>query len=431
MSILMRDRKPCPICGKPDWCGRKEFFDSTIYYCARWTQFFSSLEKNDFVTINGQEFVFIGESQSNYYGRFEPREDWERYRSQYRSQWKKSSGRRKIEVPNPKQHRSEYSVTNIADTEKIDTVYKKMLSLLVLEEKHLQNLKQEGWNDSLIKMKDYYLIRSLPPADTERYHGNEFLHNRFRKTIMQELTKEFPDLTGIPGFYKKPDGSWTLSGLEGMLFPIWTPDRKILRLRIRIDDAARKKVATYQFQKLSKEEQEKLLREKGTEERVIQNLMNHIGKYHNFASTGKVGGTESGSYPGVWTEKPFFQNNEKRAFIGEGEKKGIVASHFLKGIFISLPGVNSFKKMSEPLNGLQKPLFEYLREVGVERIAVMNDSDMLHNQTVLEMTLRLLKLIHEEGFIPEIGSWDESFGKGIDDALLAGVWPRFQKIKII
>ena len=106
--------------------------------------------------------------------------------------------------------------------------------------------------------------------------------------------------------------------------------------------------------------------------------------------------------------------------ICEGEKKGIVASEHEQSLVITLPGVGTYRLIEE--------IFPWLVKVGIDRIAVANDLDMMQNAMVRDATIKLLCLVEEKRFIPEMGLWSAPFGKGIDDCIIRGGKPEYKKI---
>lgn len=130
----------------------------------------------------------------------------------------------------------------IRDVDYLDRVYRKMLGLLVLEECDIKELREhDGWSqermDTILRK---YPIRSLPPADWERFdkEGSRYaefkkLKNPTRKKLVMKLQEEFgPEgLSGVPGFYQKKDEAWTIAGMDGYLIPQYNQDGKLYRLR--------------------------------------------------------------------------------------------------------------------------------------------------------------------------------------------------------
>lgn len=134
-----------------------------------------------------------------------------------------------------------------AGTARLHEVYSCLLDLLKVEdwtEKSLKN--KDKWDD---EMYDYlvntYKIRTLPPADKDRFGDNRAIFSRLysksptRKAVMERLIEKVGVPEGVPGFQKhvsEEGEKWYLTGSEGMLIPVYDPKGYIVRLRIRLSE---------------------------------------------------------------------------------------------------------------------------------------------------------------------------------------------------
>lgn len=98
-------------------------------------------------------------------------------------------------------------------------VYRNMLKLLTLKEKHRQNLKKRGLNDEII---DRHKFRSTP----------DFIENL---KICEILSKKY-DLEGVSGFYKNKNGKWMMNIVaEGYFCPAYD-GVQLIGFQIRVDN---------------------------------------------------------------------------------------------------------------------------------------------------------------------------------------------------
>lgn len=176
--------RPCPICGKGDWCG----FNSFIASCMR-------IEEGSFKTViqmNGKPA---------YLHWLEP-------------------GR----VTLPVITESEMLLAvQTASVERRDRVYRDFLNLLYLHPRHMEDLTRRGLTEEEIK-KNY---RSIPETEMPW-------------TICKYLIELGHDLTGIPGFYKAKGWHggtyWTFDRQPGYFIPVRDQKGRIQALQRRMDD---------------------------------------------------------------------------------------------------------------------------------------------------------------------------------------------------
>ena len=309
----------------------------------------------------------------------------------------------------------------IGPVDKLDRVYGSLLHHLILEDHDRRQLKDhDRWPDAFLQEVMLKVpLRSLPPADHlrqkedgPRYEEFKGLKNPTRKELVRMIGEELGGnadeiFTGVPGFYKNRRGEWVLGGSDGYLIPEFNAQAKVYRLRIRLSDNARKEIAG--------------------------STGKEPGKYQQFSSAGKdcgCPGTSQLGFYGLWNAMKYIRGGFKkpRVIVCEGEKKGIVAAMLTGYLIITLPGVMSYRLLDEPMTVSSDwssgdiTAMEWLMRMGVERICLCNDMDMVDNDTVMRATFDALTLIKGKGFIPEVGKWDKAY-KGLDDALLARIKP--------
>ena len=308
----------------------------------------------------------------------------------------------------------------------LDTVYRALLNSLCLEEPDRHELESHDKWDRLFlqSVLDKVPLRSLPPADFMRNRKDgpryaEFcsLTNPLRKELVEKIARQAggkDKLIGVPGFYKDKNGEWTIGGSDGYLIPQLNAEGLIYRLRIRLSNGARKEIEEYSGKA--------------------------PGKYLQISSAGKecgCGGTSQLGFYGLWNMSKYERGElpVPRVIVCEGEKKGIVAAMKMGLLVISLSGVGTYRLLADPLVVSEgspykgKSCLEWLKEHKVERICVCNDMDMLQNLDVMRATKEALKLVYENGFVPEVGRWNRGL-KGIDDLLMTGKFPKIDRMPV-
>jgi len=175
--------RPCPICGKGDWCG----FNSFICSCMR-------VKEGSFKTV-------IQENGKPAY------QHW------------LEAGKVNMEVL---EDDGPVVFTETAPVERRDRVYKDLLSFLHLLPGHKEDLLRRGLTDWEIRKNCY---RSVPEKPW---------------SICKMLISIGHDLAGIPGFYKAtgPRGGtyWTFGRKPGYFIPIRDDKGRIQALQRRMDD---------------------------------------------------------------------------------------------------------------------------------------------------------------------------------------------------
>lgn len=203
---------------------------------------------------------------------------------QYRDDYQKPV---KAEEPPPVEN------SEIASLDMRDKTYSGLLELLVLSQKHLENLLGRGLTREQIIKQRY---RSVPLFGV--------------KSLVTKLIDRGFQVSGVPGFYLDEEDKWTLNvsaRVSGILIPILSEDGKIQGFQIRLDH-------------------------------VIDGC-----KYIWLSSTNYHKGVSSGSPVHV-----IGNLDTEVAYITEGALKGTIA-HYLSGkTFISVAGVNQYRNL-EPV----------------------------------------------------------------------------------
>ncbi len=106
--------------------------------------------------------------------------------------------------------------------EDLSRVYKRMLSMLTLQEKHKNNLLKRGISEDMVRKLKFKSVPDYKEA----------------ARVVAALLKEGYELEGVPGFYMSENGTWKmkLSG-EGIFCPVYDGDYNyILGFQIRLDN---------------------------------------------------------------------------------------------------------------------------------------------------------------------------------------------------
>lgn len=426
---------PCPICDHPDWCGIYPISDGMQFeICHR------VLDGSDIMGTDGKFYVFDGYTCSGSSRYEEATQRLNRLdRIKTNDKWKKSEGtRRKLTVVNE---------VKVRDNAYLDKIYRYLLDLLVLDPVHYCSLLEDGWTAEMIEK---HSIKSFPESDYIRYKfKNSFSHNMYRKNLARKIQEHFEKefgkdvLLGVPGAYKDSKGDWTFAGAKGILFPEYDANGLLYRLRIRMDFMDVKKELKHPKNADAYYEDEDgvkhyLVPLKGFYtlkhgEKVWEKMSN--GKYRNFSSYHQNeekakegfdvndydGGCEAGNQIGVYYD--YCRDNMAICFITEGEKKAIFANEKMHAPFISVPGVNSWRKLIEGEPGSRA--IDILKKKGVFMFVIAYDADKAVNEAVLKNEKHVINAIKEEGFAVGVANWDMMLGKGIDDLLFGGHQPDY------
>lgn len=204
-----------------------------------------------------------------------------------------------------------------ADTAHMDAVYREMLSMLKLKERHRADLRRRGLSGEEIASMEKLGYRSTDHTDSLR--------------IARKLLTRGFSLKGIPGFFINRQGDWEAAfypSNEGYLCPVRTVDGKITGFQIRLDRPYKKR------------------------------------KYVWFTSSGLEGGTSSkspASLSGIMTGGV--------VRVTEGVLKAEIACQCSGQAYIGNPGVSNYK-------GVRQILCE-LKEQGLQTVWECYDMDKM------------------------------------------------------
>lgn len=177
------------------------------------------------------------------------------------------------------------------DVSHLDLVYREMLSMLELKERHKADLRRRGLTEMEICGMEQEGYRSTASEDSQ--------------LIARTLINRGFSLKGVPGFFINRNGDWETAfypSNEGYLCPVRTVDGKIRGFQIRLDKPFQKR------------------------------------KYVWFTSSGRTGGTSSKSPAGMSGE---LTGNVVR--VTEGILKAEIA-YLRSGMpYIGNPGVSNYK----------------------------------------------------------------------------------------
>lgn len=251
--------------------------------------------------------------------------------------------------------------------------YQQMIGLLDTSDLHNSHLGARGFTPEQIIQGQY---KSMPMR---------------RKTVISRLEQSGMTLEGVPGFWKNKNGSWQLAGQTGLMVPVRGPDGSILGLKIRSDK-------------------------------------DKAAKYTQLSSNPKPDKDGDVKYPfgtaaTIYVHHPAFQPQTPRESvlrITEGELKADIAT-LLTGIYtLSLPGV-----------GVWEMVLKSIADIKPKKILLAFDSDKNKEYStstpgerqpfaVARSLASLYLSIKEAGIDVEIETWEEEWGKGIDDVLVGG-----------
>ena len=425
---------PCQICGKTHWCARKITPEGDyIHFCTG-----GITSDGPFIGADGGTYYKVGISKKDGFEGF-PFFETEEHRKKRIADYKasKDASRQNLSYEPPKRMTVLNQVVPLPN-DTLDRVYRKLLSLLVLEDRHREYLHKEGWSDELIEK---HHIVSFPINDYMRFKRKDdyVSKNLWFKKICQIMSETFSSLKGVPGFYTK-DGVWKIKAHSGIVFPMYDVRGNTYRLRTRMDFEdyiVEKKMADGEQRYVSRNEGEYVEPLKGCyciAEDSSREYIKSGGKYRNFSSyiddeemlkqgfvtNAYTDGCQAGNSLG------FYMNDSDDfycVYITEGEKKAILGNSLLKAPFISIPGVNSFSLI------LQKGVIDTLVEKGAKVFIIAFDADKETNENVYRFEKAAIKALHDRGLYVGLAEWDINLGKGIDDLLAAGYRPNFSTAK--
>lgn len=373
---------PCPICGKPDYCGYVKSQNGILIGCHR----DKGVKINDKIDgIDGKAYILIREKNGTYV--YEEENQLKKARLDY------SLNRERIKNKNA--NMSDFEKYEILkkeelDVEKLNLVYSLFLEENPLKEKHKIKLRDEGWTDFMIKNCGFY------SSEDSKVKRKEII-----KKILEVTT---PDR--VPGFYIK-NGEWTYDLQPGMLLPVKDIDGNIIRIIIKPD------WNLYQLKRFKEREE-------------------YAPKYISFSSFKeseynsdinlKEKGSKATAQVGI-----YYSDDDKwdTIIITEGYKKAKAVNLNIKMPVVALPGVGTYAKIFE---GKEKSLNNELKKKGVKTIIIAFDMDMYTNSNVMNAFKNLTKCCKYYKYVTKCFTWNIKNIKGIDDLLLAGYLPEIKSL---
>jgi hypothetical protein len=266
-------------------------------------------------------------------------------------------------IPQPRQEKPVIE-TPMADLSRRDAVYRAMLQLAFYE------MSDEQWRHLLEKRRI--------PEEQIRNFGELPSDKAWREMVCRELLKEF-DLWGVPGFFEKYMGVWTIGGPAGILIPYFSREGMIQGFQIRIPDAVKNK---YRW------------------------LSTHPEDYNK--------GTASGTYLNFTRH-----THHDQIWICEGGLKAVIAANLSGKMFIGLPALHIVDV--EALEKLAK-------DWGCEFV-LCPDADFQENEHVyrgwFNNIITLTNIARTR-----VAIWPPEDGKGVDDYLMkSGKLPKILSTK--
>lgn len=259
-------------------------------------------------------------------------------------------------------------VTRHSD-ERLNKIYSAMKEELGLNLNHKEYLLQRGVPES--ELNDYFSLYPL----------NEHFWARMKSRGFDD--KKF---IGVPGFYVNSTGKVEMKALYGIAIPISNSKGLITSIQVRRDHinlTGEKKEARYKF----------------------------------LSSSGLNMGCSSGARVDVINP-----NKDGSIIITEGVFKAKEIARLYGITVISVQGVNNIKPLEEEIP-------ELLKKREIRRFVIAYDADMQTNPNVKRAAKKLQKQLQLYEIPTGFMVWDEKFGKGADDAILAGHSSEFKFIK--
>ncbi len=450
----------CPICGKPDWCGYYSDEYGFTRIVEKRSEFVANCAKTG-DTVQGADggiyyYVCTSKGENKI---FMSRQDWDAWqpiRQREYEQWCSQNG-----ILHPNKHK--YVSTPISDTvpmqvvtkrkepvevDRVDPlpngelnkVFRAMVDAMILEDRHRDYLKGEGWTDEMI---DFYQIKSFPERDKSRmsFRPRES-RNVWRKRLaaMAMNGAGRSDLRGVPGAYQDQKGEWTFTGNGGLFFPLPDINGNLYRGRIRMDFRdpsamiCRDSVGEYfvendqkvymsmkGFYTLNPDGSKEFRKGGGKYRNLSSFLEDEVALKQGIIRNRYPNGCRSGNALGFYFGKSHRANF---VYVTEGEKKAAFAAYEMDALVISVPGVDSWPLLFKAGEDGKSPI-DVLKEMGTRAFIVAYDADKSTNATVLMRQQETARALADAGFIIGIAEWDAKYGKGLDDLLANGCAPSY------
>lgn len=277
------------------------------------------------------------------------------------------------------------------------------------------------------------------------------------KEMINHITKE--DLVGVPGFFENKYG-WSLSGRSGFLIPYRNELNEITGFQTRVDIVPNiVKIDSGSFHNLQARvvEQPNLV-QIYVDGEMIQELELEKGKPHSVyhgndygyitlesgqkyfwvSSANRPNGTGAGDPLPYHIAVPSQQlakwqtgniHQAKSVWITEGGLKADIASEHIVKVYdqeelmdvgstvIGIPGINTWRY-----------ILPVLEKLGVERVNIAIDMDVMSNVDVAFHTKEMLKEFKTVGYSVNFVIWNETDGKGIDDVFINRKFPQIKRM---
>lgn len=333
----------------------------------------------------------------------------------------------------------------------LDMVYRMFMEKTGLIERHIQHLTSDKreMNMEEIQIRGY---RSFPEKPWEVVK------------LMLPNQNRFP--AGIPGFYKNEYG-WTINGHQGILIPFRNHYNQIVGFQLRVDEPKNdveinKGSIDYLNAKVVEQPDRVQIYVNG--ERISEKVM-MIGetetvidgsdsgtvklvkgqRYYWLSSSNRKAGTGAGSPLPVhvavssaflrdWEEESARRqmhvlHRANAVWITEGGLKADIAAEHIEKVYspqeqqeigstvLGVPGVNTWKT-----------IIPVLEEMGVKRVNIAFDMDVMSNENVQYHLKEFIMYLKKKGYAIYLSVWNEQDGKGIDDVFINRRVPQLRKM---
>ena len=241
---------------------------------------------------------------------------------------------------------------DIAPIEIRDMTYRKLLSLLPLRDNHKENLINRGFSESAIEKG---LYKSYPQTGIER--------------LCKKLLSDGYVLEGVPGFYMKDDGSWSMIRMgDGFIIPQRNSKGLIQGCQIRLMNSS------------------------------IRYLTLSTGENYKCGSKGKA-----------YCHLSVGPVRNNKLILTEGPLKADAITELCGYIVLAIQGVNAVEQLPKAI--------AYAKESGTKEILIAFDMDIRTNEQVNRALIKMKELLNSYDIPFRTLKWDEEY-KGLDDWLL-------------
>lgn len=291
----------------------------------------------------------------------------------------------------------------ISPEDRIHAVYEFTLQVLELSPEHEKKLNDRGFSSADIKKNGY---RTLPVS---------------RIDIAAKIAKQFDyDLSGVPGFWRTPQGRWDIAGKSGIIIPVRDLKGRIAALKVRVD-----KPSSPSSKYLLLSSNPKADRRSG-EVKYPQGTSASIAVHYPAPRPKRV----------------------KVLRITEGELKADITTSILPEYTVSLPGVSMWRMGLDVVKEL-KPEKVLIAFDSDKDKPVNNDNDSTSfayggkgkdreddwatNQNAEDFVVgkalgSLYLSLRDAGVDVEIEDWPAEAGKGIDDVLMNAATDKIRRM---